>query len=112
MCFYCRACLYRSTHWWDDVVLKTFTEEDWVENFRVSKHTFHYLCEQLSPLIKRKDTVLRKAIPVEHRLAITLWCLATCGEYRTIEQPPSAGTTAITSNAATIIRNSLVQYYS
>ena len=30
----------------------------------------------------------------------------------TSEQPPSAGTTAITSNAAIIIRNSLVQYYS
>ena len=74
----------RSTHWWDDVVLKTFTEEDWVENFRVSKQTFHYLCAQLSPLIKRRDTALRKAICVEHRLAITLWCLATCGEYRTI----------------------------
>ena len=42
----------RSTHWWDDVVLKTFTEEDWVENFRVSKHTFHYVCAQLSPQIK------------------------------------------------------------
>lgn len=73
-----------STHWWNDVVLKTFTKEDWVENFRVSKHTFHYLCAQLSPLIKRRDTGLRKAICVEHRLAITLWCLATCGEYRTI----------------------------
>ena len=50
----------------------------------MNKHTFHYLCAQLSPLIKRRDTALRKAICVEHRLAITLWCLATCGEYRTI----------------------------
>ena len=55
-----------------------------MENFRVSKHTFDYLCTQLSPLIKQQDTVLRKAIAVPHRVAITLWCLATCGEYRTI----------------------------
>lgn len=27
---------------------------------------------------------MRRAISVEHRLAITLWCLATCAEYRTI----------------------------
>ena len=28
-----------------------------------------------------------------------------------LEQPPSTGTTAVTSDAATAIRNSLVQYY-
>ena len=27
---------------------------------------------------------MRMAVTVEHRLAITLWCLATCCEYRTI----------------------------
>ena len=27
---------------------------------------------------------MRLAITVEHRVAITLWCLATCGEYQTI----------------------------
>ena len=27
---------------------------------------------------------MRSAITVEHRVAITLWCLATCSEYRTI----------------------------
>ena len=30
------------------------------------------------------DTRLRNALCVQHRVAITLWCLATCGEYRTI----------------------------
>ena len=27
---------------------------------------------------------MHMAVTVEHRLAITLWCLATCCEYRTI----------------------------
>ena len=76
--------IHRSTHWWDYVVLTTFSDQDWIENFRVSKATFFYLCQQLKPLIKHSDTMLRKAISVEHRLAITLWCLATCGEYRSI----------------------------
>ena len=57
---------------------------DWVENFRVSKETFVYLCGKLQPYIERQDTRLRKAICVEHRVAITLWCLATCGEYHII----------------------------
>ena len=42
------------------------------------------LCTRLRPSIQRHDTQLRHSICVEHRVAITLWCLATCGEYRTI----------------------------
>ena len=74
----------RSSQWWEYVVLRTFTHLDWMENFRVSKETFMYICGNLRPIIERQDTKLRKAICVEHRVAITLWCLATCGEYRTI----------------------------
>ena len=67
----------KSTYWWDDIVMNTFSEEDWMENFRVSKLTFDYLCTQLIPLIKR--TVLCKAITVPPQGGNYLWCLATCG---------------------------------
>ena len=43
-----------------------------------------YICNKLKPIIRRKDTKLRKAISVEHRVAMTLWCLATPCEYRTV----------------------------
>ena len=66
------------------VVLGTFTEEDWIENFRISKDTFYFLCEKLRPSIERQSTHLRRAICVEHSIAITLRCLATCSEYQTI----------------------------
>ena len=62
----------------------TFSENDWMEDFRVSKNTFMYLCNELKSAIERKNTQLWLAIDVERRVAITLWCLATCGEYRTI----------------------------
>lgn len=55
-----------------------------MENFRVSKETFYYLCEKLRSAIERQDTRMRRAICVEQRVAITLWCLATCIEYRSI----------------------------
>ena len=64
--------------------MRTFTPIDWIENFRVSKDTFYYLCQELRYVIGRQDTQLRKAVSVEQRVAITLWCLATCSEYRTI----------------------------
>ena len=33
----------RSTHWWDHVVNLSFTAEDWLKNFRMSKATFLYV---------------------------------------------------------------------
>ena len=40
---YVHAC--RSVVWWERVVLGTFTDRDWIENFRVSKKTFYMLCD-------------------------------------------------------------------
>ena len=74
----------RSDEWWSEIVLRTFTERDWTEIFRMRKETFTYLCQQLSRVLRRKDTRLRNAISVEKRVVVTLWCLATPYEYRTI----------------------------
>ena len=64
--------------------MRTFTARDWLENFRMSKETFTYLCTQLSPTLHRDNTAMRPAVSVEQRVAISLWCLATPAEYRTI----------------------------
>ena len=74
----------RSQHWWNYVVMATFKDNDWLENFRLSKVTFMHLCDQLHPYIQCQDTHLRKCISVERRVGITLWCLATYGEYGSI----------------------------
>ena len=64
--------------------IRTFTPQMWMENFRVSRETFLYICEQLRPKIAKMDTTFRKVIPVEERVAVTLWYLATPRKYRTI----------------------------
>ena len=74
----------RSGHWWENVVKATFTPHDWLMNFRVSHATFQYLCTKLSPCICKADTVMRKSIAVQKRVALTLWFLATGADYRTI----------------------------
>lgn len=61
-----------------------FGPDDWIENFRMSKNTFNYLCDRLKGSIFRQNTRFRKAITVHQRVAITLWCLATSCEYRTL----------------------------
>ena len=50
----------------------------------MSRQTFTYLCELLSSTLRRKDTTMRWCISVEQRVPITLWCLATPAEYRTV----------------------------
>ena len=66
------------------MVKATFTSQDWLDNFRVSHATFQYLCTKLSPHIGKVDTIMRRAIAVEKRVALTLWFLATGADYRTI----------------------------
>ena len=39
---------------------------------------------KLAPTLRRSDTVLRKALSIERRVAVTLWCLAAPTEYQTI----------------------------
>uniref|UniRef100_A0A336M922 CSON006974 protein n=1 Tax=Culicoides sonorensis TaxID=179676 RepID=A0A336M922_CULSO len=58
-------------------------EDFFKENLRVIKETFNFLCEALKGL-KKQDTVLRKSIHLEKRVAIAFFTLGSCAEYRTI----------------------------
>ena len=71
----------KSTEWWNRIVVE-FSDEEWWENFRMSRTLFNYLCSKLREQIERQDTRLRCAIPVDRRVAITLWRLATNADYR------------------------------
>lgn len=66
------------------MVLDTFNGQDFMQNFRMNKSTFLYICEQLRPELQHSDTMMRTSIAVNKRVAVTLWFLATPSEYRTI----------------------------
>ena len=65
-------------------MLETFDENDFMQNFRMNKPTFLYICEQLHSELQHSNTVMRKSISVKKRVAVTLWFVATPSEYRTI----------------------------
>ena len=69
-----------SDHWWNFIVLRTFKPQHWIENFRMSR----YLCQRLYPILNKMNIVMRRSISVQQQVAISLWCLATPTEYRTI----------------------------
>ncbi|XP_067871924.1 uncharacterized protein [Heterodontus francisci] len=77
-------CKPRSSDWWERVVMKDFQPNDWLENFRMSKETFFHICNKLKPMVSRRNTHLRPALPLEKRVAVAFWRLATNVEYRTI----------------------------
>ena len=64
--------------------METFSPQDWLQNFHLSKDTFDHLCAELTPHIQYQDTRLRDAITVKKRVAITLWTLSSPAEYRTV----------------------------
>ncbi|KAI8481546.1 hypothetical protein Bbelb_407520 [Branchiostoma belcheri] len=75
----------RSKNWWDETVVGTFTDADWQENFRVSRLTFDYLCDKLRARLQRRRKMKRRIpVPVEKRVAVALWYLATGCGYRTL----------------------------
>ena len=50
----------------------------------MSHSTFMYLCDKLQSGIEKQNTIMRRAISTEKRVAIMLWFLATGTDYRTI----------------------------
>ncbi len=77
-------CKVRSENWWHMIVKGNFEEDEWIQNFRMSKGTFESLCKEVHPFMYKQDTQMRKAIPVDKRVAVALWRLATNCDYRTI----------------------------
>ena len=64
-------------------IISAWDDEEWKRNFRVSRATFRYLCNELRTKLQHESTI-RETVLVEKRVAIALWRLGTNVEYRTI----------------------------
>ncbi|XP_065420489.1 uncharacterized protein LOC135974940 isoform X3 [Chrysemys picta bellii] len=84
-----------STEWWDHIVMDVWDDEQWLQNFRMRKATFMGLCEDLAPTLRRKDTRLRAALPVEKQVAIAIRKLATPDCYRSVANQFGVGKSTV-----------------
>ncbi|XP_054606675.1 uncharacterized protein [Nothobranchius furzeri] len=84
----------RSSEWWD-VTVPAFTNEQWLQNFRMTEQTFLYLCNKLRPVLERQHTSFRMCVPLQKRVAIALWRLATGSEYASIGRLFGVGCTTV-----------------
>ena len=85
----------RSKEWWSAAFSGQLGERWWLTNLRMSTSTFLYLCDQVRPCSQKQDTPLRAAIPVEDRVAVTLWRLASNADYRSVAELFSLGRSTV-----------------
>ncbi|XWS07593.1 hypothetical protein CRYUN_Cryun41cG0002400 [Craigia yunnanensis] len=76
----------RSKDWWDRCNHPDFPEEEFRKAFRMSKATFGIICKELEPVVTKKNTMLRDAIPVRQRVAVCIWRLATGEPLRLVSK--------------------------
>ena len=59
-----------------------FTETDFIQNFRMSRVTFNYICQPLSTRLSRQDTQFRPPMSLRKHVGVGLYWLATGAAYR------------------------------
>ena len=64
---------------WENFASRKVVEEEWRENFRMSRKTFQILCAELHLYIFKNDTRFRNAVPVDKQIAATLYYLSDEG---------------------------------
>ncbi|KAL0330679.1 UNVERIFIED_CONTAM: hypothetical protein Sangu_1613400 [Sesamum angustifolium] len=76
----------RSKDWWDQCNSPDFPEEEFKKAFRMGKETFDLICNELSSVVAKENTMLRDAVPVRQRVAVCIWRLATGEPLRLVSK--------------------------
>ncbi|KAL3498668.1 hypothetical protein ACH5RR_041400 [Cinchona calisaya] len=76
----------RSKAWWDQCNSDDFPEEEFKKAFRMGKDTFEVICNELSSVVAKENTMLRDAVPVRQRVAVCIWRLATGEPLRLVSK--------------------------
>ncbi|KAL7990100.1 hypothetical protein Chor_012766 [Crotalus horridus] len=78
--------LPRCTKWWERMISSEQDDKCWISLFRMSRYTLMYIAEELHPALQCRDTGMRSHIPVEKRVAMTIWKLAHHDSYKTVSE--------------------------
>ena len=72
----------RSSRYWE-IDVANYSDQDFKENFRMSRSTFNLLCMKLKRLTRHKNNY-RPRIPLDKIIGIVIYALASSAEYRTV----------------------------
>ena len=68
--------------WFEMEVMNCWENDRWMENFRMTKTSFKKLCSLVKAQMEPKQNTVREVIPLEARVAMCLYHLASSSEYR------------------------------
>ena len=71
----------RSSDWYDRIVLQTFTDEQCVENFSITRQTFNKVCRVLEPDLSPMENTVRDALDVQKQVALMIYILQLSTEH-------------------------------
>uniref|UniRef100_A0A3P9MF02 DDE Tnp4 domain-containing protein n=1 Tax=Oryzias latipes TaxID=8090 RepID=A0A3P9MF02_ORYLA len=89
----------RSKDWWEMVVLLEFSNDEWKQNFRMTRLSFMKLCALMESHMAPEDVTVRAPVPLIMRVAVVLYKLGSCAEYRVV------------ANQFVIIRSSVKKFF-
>ncbi|XP_051800748.1 putative nuclease HARBI1 [Acanthochromis polyacanthus] len=72
----------RTSSWWDNFVNGVVLDEEWRENFRMSRTSVVAFMEELRPHIEGQTTIMRTPIDPLKKVAMTLYYLSDEGRLR------------------------------
>ncbi|XP_021772421.1 protein ANTAGONIST OF LIKE HETEROCHROMATIN PROTEIN 1-like [Chenopodium quinoa] len=76
----------RSKDWWDKCTSPDYPESEFKRWFRMGKATFELICDELKVAVAKENTMLRAAIPVDQRVAVCIYRLATGEPLRLVSK--------------------------
>lgn len=74
---------FRSGSFWEDEAI-FMHDQQFQANFRISHETFDFLLSRISWRISKRNTNMRKSIPADKRLAVTLYLLGDGSSLRSV----------------------------
>ncbi|CAI9755728.1 unnamed protein product [Fraxinus pennsylvanica] len=105
---------HRSKDWWDQCNSPDFPDEEFKKAFRMGKDTFVLICNELSSVVAKENTLLRDAVPVRQRVAVCIWRLATGEPLRLVSKKFGLGISTchkLVLEVCSAIRNVLMPKY-
>ena len=106
----------RSMTWFSGFLMTVYDREQWVQHFIMSKETVFEICNKVRPLIEKKNTRYRAAIPVEIRVTCAIYKPAhganilTCSELFAIGRSTVGRAIREVVNAINIVFRDLISW--
>uniref|UniRef100_A0A3B1JVY3 DDE Tnp4 domain-containing protein n=1 Tax=Astyanax mexicanus TaxID=7994 RepID=A0A3B1JVY3_ASTMX len=85
----------RNKLFWENIVQSHFSDQLWIRHFRMSKTTFEKLCVMIGPYVGPRISSHRPPVPTDKRIAIAIYKLATCAEYRVVGETFGVSVTTV-----------------